>query len=169
MAMVRPLHKGGSVDDCNNYRPISLLSSISKVAERLAHAKVSDYVEENSIWCLLQAGFRSDHSTQSLFLHLTDAWYRSLDSGYLIGVVFLDISKAFDLVNHSALLSKLKHQFGFDGSSCEWFRSYLSDRCQVVHLNGDCSPSLSITFGVPQGSVFGPTLFTCYIRLAPKG
>ena len=104
------------------------------------------------------------HSTQSLLLHLTDVWYRSLDAGHLVGIVFLDISKAFDTVNHSALLSKLKHQFGFDGSSCEWFSSYLFDRHQAVSMNCACSSFQTTTSRVPQGLVLGPSLFTRYIN-----
>ena len=81
---------------------------------------------------------------------------------------FHDISKAFNTINHSALLSKLIYQFGFDGSICEWFNSYLSDKHQVVCINGACSSFQTTTSGVPQGSVPGPILFTCYINALPQ-
>ena len=137
---VRPLHKGGSQTCLSNYRPISILPTCSKLLEKHVKEQLSHHLESNNLLYSYQSGFRSGHSTQSLLLHCTNAWYTALDQKQYVGVLFLDVSKAFDKVNHSLLLSKF-HSLGLDSSSLKWFQSYLSDRCQVTRIADSHSSS----------------------------
>lgn len=162
-ARVFPLFKKGSRFECNNYRPVSILSSLSKVFEKILFDQIEEYIFKCNILYELQSGFRRMHSTETTILYLTDYIKKELDKGKLSGMVLLDLQKAFDTVDHNILLLKL-NAMGFDSKACKWINSYLSNRCQMVDLNGVFSDNLPISCGVPQGSVLGPLLFLMYIN-----
>ena len=149
--------------DCTNYRPISLLSNINKIIEKLMHERIYSFLEKHKCIYELQFGFRSKHSTGHALTDLTEAIRKAMDeSSFAVGV-FIDLQKAFDTVDHEVLLSKLNH-YGIRGIANNWFRSYLTNRQQYVTVNGKDSNLRIMKFGVPQGSVLGPLLFLIYIN-----
>jgi hypothetical protein len=135
IAKVIPIFKAGDNTKLINYRPISLLSTFSKVLERLIYNKVIKFIEKHKILSLSQYGFRSGHSTSHAIIDLTNSVTHHLDSGKKVAGLFLDISKAFDSLDHKILLQKL-YDYGFRGPIHAWFTSYLEDRFQYVNING---------------------------------
>ena len=158
-----PIHKKGSLLSVKNYRPISLLSNINKLLEKLVHARLYKFFEKNNILYNLQFGFRRKHSTNHALIEITERIRKCLDNGEYACGVFVDLQKAFDTVNHNILLNKLEH-YGVRGVALNWFRSYLHDRKQFVSILGFDSDVKTIQHGVPQGSVLGPLLFLVYIN-----
>ena len=122
-----------------------------------------EYLESNKFLCRNQSGFRKSHSCQTALTKIVDNWLHALNNGKTEGAVFLDLSKAFDLVNHKLLLHKLA-AYKFDQSSLTWFKSYLTNRTQQVHISGKLSVPKLISAGVPQGLVLVPLLFLLYIN-----
>ena len=161
MAKVLPLFKKGNVEMFSNYRPISLLTCFSKIFEKVAYNQLIDYLEKFDILYKFQFGFRKKYGTEFAFSYLTSKISEALDNREHALGVFLDLSKAFDTVNHHILLNKLSH-YGIRGITLKWFSSYLSHRCQYVHFQNEDSRTLSVTCGVPQGSILGPLLFLIY-------
>ena len=160
---ILPIFKSGERNDANNYRPISVLSCISRIFERLIYEQFYSYLVNNSLLNPRQSGFRSLHSTVTALLDLSNEWCFNIDRGMINGVIFLDLRKAFDTVDHSLLLTKLKF-IGIDNRTLKWFRSYLSGRRHKSFVNGILSDEQPITCGVPQGSILGPLLFLVYIN-----
>ena len=160
-AKVIPLFKKGSKLDPGNYRPVSVLNVFSKVLERAVHNQLNEYLEKKSILYHKQSGFRSRFSTDSCLIGLTDYVKSEVKRGNFVGMILIDLAKAFDTVDHDVLLSKLE---AVGVTSVSWFRSYLSDREQCVEVNGVRSDFLPITCGVPQGSILWPQLFLLYIN-----
>lgn len=163
MAEVVPVLKSGCFEDPCNNRPISLLPILSKVSEKLAHRQFVDYITTNKKLSEHQSGNRKFHSTETALLHVTDDFLMSIDKSEVSAVVLLDMHKAFDSVRHDILLQKLQ-QIGITSSSLEWFHSYLSGRSQSVRIVDAVSASLPLKYGVPQGSILGPVLFTIYVN-----
>ena len=163
IAKVIPLFKKNDPHIFDNYRPISLLSSISKTFEKVVFNQVYEYFTNNELFYNSQYGFRKLHSTEYASLELVDRISQYLDNGKLPVTVYLDLSKAFDTINHEILLKNLEY-YGFTDTPLKWFRSYLHNRQQYVFFNGCCSTPKTLETGVPQGSILGPLLFLIYMN-----
>ena len=163
-ALVTPIYKGeGDKLDPGNYRPISILSILGKCIEYFVNKNLTEYINDNNILNDRQFGFRKENSTTFLMLELFDRIYNSKDKGKVPAIIFLDIKKAFDSVDHVILLKKLKY-YGLSGTVYNWFKSYLSNRCQSTKISKRISTALLILLGVPQGSILGPILFSIFIN-----
>ena len=162
-ANVIPLHKSGTKQCVNNYRPISLLSTYSKIYEKVVYGQLMEYFETNNIFYKHQYGFRQNKSTTQAILNLVSDIYSSLDDNDLYFSMFLDLRKAFDSVSHSILLDKLSH-YGVRGIPLSWFHSYLSERKQSVIFDNISSEVRTVTCGVPQGSVLAGLLFLIFFN-----
>ena len=163
VAKVVPVFKKGSTYDVNNYRPISLLPVLSKILEKLVYKRLVSFLNGQSFFHKNQFGFRKNfftsHATALLVENITTAFEKKQS---MFGV-FLDLSKAFDTVDHKRLLRKLMH-YGVRGLPLEWFPGYLNDRAQQVVCNNQLSDILKIKCGVPQGAILGPLLFLMYVN-----
>ena len=160
---VAPLFKAGDPTVPSNYRPVSLLPIVSRLLEKLVKNQVIEYLEEHQLLPPTQFAYRAGHSTEDALILAVDRWQTSRHHRKTTGIVMVDMSKAFDRVRHSLLLSEL-HALGLYGKVLDWFASYLSDRSQQVKIGAQLSEKISCSRGVPQGSVLGPLLFVMYTR-----
>ena len=164
LAIVVPIHKKGDEFLLNNYRPISLLSTFSKLFEKLIKRRLISYLDKLIFFLHKnQYGFITGKSTEEALLHFLSDIYSTINDSLIPSALFVDISKAFDSVDHNILLDKLSH-LGVRGNIFKWFESYLRNRFQIVKVNGLLSDPGQISCGVPQGSVLGPLLFLIYFN-----
>ena len=166
IAKVKPLFKRGDVCQLNNYRPISLLPTISKVFERVIYSQLYTYFSENNLLSEQQYGFRAQHSTELASVKLVDNIITQMDSVHDVKTpvtIFCDLSKAFDCLNYNIFLSKMEY-YGVSGTSLALVKSYLTNRYQYVQFESCKSDLLEIKTGIPQGSILGPLFFSILIN-----
>ena len=163
VARVIPIYKKEDPSLFSNYRPISILPCFSKFLERIIYNRISDFVNKKDILYMHQYGFRKNHSTCLAMLHLIDNITSSLDRKELVMGIFLDLSKAFDTVDHEILFDKL-YFYGIRGIALDWVKSYFYNRKQFVQFNKSCSAPQTLVCGVPQGSILGPLFFMLYVN-----
>ena len=164
-AIVRPLLKKVTLDPnlYQNYRPVSNLSFLSKIIEKLVAKRLTDYLTVNKLHCTFQSAYRAYHSVESALLRVKSDIAMALDRKQMAVLILLDLSAAFDTLKHSVLIDRLSNRFGIKNSALQWIRSYLQDREQYVKIGNSASKPRPLKMGVPQGSVLGPILFTLYM------
>ena len=163
-ALVRPLLKKSTLEPelFQNYRPVSNLSFLSKVLEKVVSSRLLTHMANQHLHEPLQSAYKSYHSTETALVRVQNDILRSLDRKNGTVLVLLDLSAAFDTIDHNTLFDLLEHRLCITGSALHWFKSYLTDRTQSVTIDGVSSRPVVLKYGVPQGSVLGPLLFTIY-------
>ena len=164
-AVVKPLLKKSNLDtsQLNNYRPISNLPFLSKIIEKAVSQQLNKFLEQNNSFNIFQSGFRPHHSTETALIKVFNDIQLNTDSGKISVLVLLDLSAAFDTVDHNILLDRLENWLGISGTALKWFESYLKDRDFFVSIDNFNSKRTKMTCGVPQGSILGPLLFNIYM------
>ena len=167
-ANISPIFKRkGSAADPINYRPISLLSCLSKILEKIVFRNIYNHLSENSLLSDFQSGYRPHHSTQMQLAYMTDSLYESLDKEQDFTALYLDVTKYFDKIWHQGLIFKCENEFFISGPLLRWLKSYLTDRRHKVRIGNTYSTSLTINAGCPQGSILGPLLALLYLNNLP--
>jgi hypothetical protein len=163
-AVVKPLLKKSTLDtsECKNYRPVSNLAYLSKLLERVVAEQLSDHLRVNNCLDKFQSAYRPGFSTETALLRVINDILCNVNAGNLVLLVLLDLSAAFDTINHGLLLQRLTCEIGIQDFALQWFASYLSGRSQRVIVGAAFSEEVSLVCGVPQGSVLGPILFSLY-------
>ena len=163
-AVIKPLLKKKGLDpsDCKSFRPVSNLPYVSKLLERVVSQQLLQHLTTHGLIDKFQSAYRPGHSCETAILRVMNDVLCSADRGDLTILVLLDLSAAFDVINHDLLLSRLQYEMGITDTALHWFTSYLADRTQRVSINQTLSKATSLICGVPQGSVLGPILFAVY-------
>ena len=163
-ALVTPLLKKPSLDSesLKNYRPVSNLSFLSKLTERVVADQLASHMNENQLHTPVQSAYRPKHSTETALLKVLNDILICIDKGNGVILVLLELSAAFDTIDHKILIDRLCDRIGVTGKALAWLKSYLIDRLQMIHINGRSSKPVLLIFGVPQGSVLGPVKFIAY-------
>jgi hypothetical protein len=164
-ALVTPVIKKPSLDKgtLKNYHPVSNLPFISKILEKAVLAQVTDHMVLHDLYCPVQSAYRPLHSTETALLKIVNDIFLALDSGKSVILCLLDLSAAFDTIDHGILVSRLQSRIGIEATALQWFESYLDNRYQSVSIKGESSSPVLLRCGVPQGSVFGPNEFINYM------
>ena len=165
-AIVKPIPKKSNPDikEMCNFRPISQLPFLSKVLEKVVAGRLIAHITSYNLLHKFQSAYRSGHSTETALLRVHHDILEALDVGRTCALVLLDLSAAFDCIDHTILLIRLQFAYGIDGKALNWFRSYLTGRTQQVSFQSQTSRVVSVKFGVPQGSVLGPLLYSLYSK-----
>ena len=164
-ALVIPtLKKPGLDNSFKNFRPVSNLPYISKLSERAAVTQITEYMKDNDLQSTLQSAYKANHSTESALLKVKNDILLNMNNQHVTLLILLDLSAAFDTINHDILIDCLKYDLGIGNNALTWLKSYLSGRSQRIFVEGASSTSLPLQYGVPQGSCLGPLLFTIYTR-----
>ena len=165
LVLILPVRKkpGLPKSELLNVRLISNLNTIGKISERLALARLFPHISISPSFCPLQSAYLKFHSTETAPLKLTNDIMETIDSGKITILTALDMSAAFDTLDHATLLHRLEHTFGLSGFVISWIRYYLTNRSSFVKIDSSSSPSTTISTGVPQGSCLGPLLFVLFI------
>ena len=162
-ALVKPLLKKANLDLIDrNYRPVSNLEFMGKTIEHAVTSQLTQHISENSLVKLMQSAYRSGHSTETALLKVETDLLHAIDHQEVACLILLDLSSAFNPVDHCMLLQRLEICFGIKETALEWIRSYLTGRTQKVSVGKVMSSPVALSFGVPQGSVLGTILFTLY-------
>ena len=162
-AVIKPVHKAKNKTNAENYRPISLISNLAKILEKLIYSRFSNFINKCDLISKNQFGFIKNKGTKNALQHISNIIYNCLDQNKPIAITFLDLAKAFDTINHRILLDKL-YNYGIRGKAYKLISSYLSNRQQNVKISNSISDCKTIRTGVPQGTILGPLLFILYVN-----
>lgn len=165
-AIVRPLVKkqGLDVEDLKNYRPVSNLPFLSKILEKIIEKRLNNHLTQNSLYDSLQSAYQSGHSTETALLKVQNDIAVAIDNRSMVVLVLLDLSAAFDVIDHTVMLKRFQHSFGITSNALQWLNSYHMDRMQCVAVGSETSSNKHLKCGVPQGSVLGPKEYCMYTK-----